>query len=154
MAEDGESPVSRKASYDRKSDSDERFDLKHPSAVKHLAPIFRLHFSYFFPFWEFDLQSPNPHSKPAYLLNLMCALATRYSDLYRQDADDIASPAGTVTKARYAMETWSSKAKDQVNRQLAVANVDLVEALLMISWYEFGADRDGVSPLVAPRGLL
>jgi hypothetical protein len=32
-----------------------------------------------------------------------------------------------------------------VNRQLAVANLDLVEALLMISWYEFSADRDGVS---------
>jgi hypothetical protein len=34
-----------------------------------------------------------------------------------------------------------------VNRQLAVANLDLVEALLMISWYEFSADRDGVSPI-------
>lgn len=32
-----------------------------------------------------------------------------------------------------------------MNRQLAVANLDLVEALLMISWYEFSADRDGVS---------
>jgi hypothetical protein len=44
-----------------------------------------------------------------------------------------------------AADVWSSTAKEQVNRQLAVANLDLVEALLMISWYEFSADRDGVS---------
>lgn len=47
------------------------------------------------------------------------------------------------------METWASKAKEQVGKQLAVANLDLVEALLMISWYEFGSDRDGVSVMFA-----
>ena len=44
-----------------------------------------------------------------------------------------------------APDIWSSQAKEQVNKQLAVSNLDLVEALLLISWYEFGADRDGVS---------
>ena len=75
----------------------------------------------------------------------MCALAARYSHIYNQKRDNATPAAEELTDARSAMETWSSKAKEQVNRQLAVANLDLVEALLMISWYEFGADRDGVS---------
>ena len=146
MDADGEFPVSMHyTTCVDVVDSDRKFYIKHPSAVDYLAPIFSLHFSYFFPSWNTNLRSHDRPKKPAYLLNLMCALAARYSHIYNQKREDGTPAAEELTDAQSAMETWSSKAKEQVNRQLAVPNLDLVEALLMISWYEFGADRDGVS---------
>lgn len=47
-------------------------------------------------------------------------------------------------------EIWASKAKGQVPRNLAVASIDMVQTLLLISWYEFSQDRDGVRCL---RGI-
>jgi hypothetical protein len=37
------------------------------------------------------------------------------------------------------------KSKEQVSQHLAVSNDAMVQTLLMISWYEFGQDRDSVS---------
>lgn len=114
---------------------------EYPSAeaVNHLLPLFQLHFSYFFP-----LQPPSVevyNSSPAHLVNIICALAARYSPKY-----SVSRPGGGATEdSSTAAHTWASKAKEQVSQRLAISDGDMVQTLLMISWYEFGQDRDSVS---------
>jgi hypothetical protein len=117
-------------------------------AVNHLLPLFQLHFSYFFP-----LQPPALHaytSYPPHLVNIICALAARYSPIYSPTRR-----AGglTMDEMNTASHTWASKAKEQVSQRLAISDGDMVQTLLMISWYEFGQDRDSVSRLVFVWGL-
>lgn len=50
-----------------------------------------------------------------------------------------------VDESNTASHTWASKAKEQVSQRLAISDGDMVQTLLMISWYEFGQDRDSVS---------
>ena len=64
-------------------------------------------------------------------------MSARYSTFHRPVSDD--SPA-----AASAAHTWSTKAKQQVSLQLAVPSLDTVETLLILSWVEFGQDRDSV----------
>ncbi|KAG7527766.1 hypothetical protein FFLO_06608 [Filobasidium floriforme] len=111
----------------------------HPTAIDHLCPIFRSGFLYFFPLCQSLDENSGLDRQPSYIQNIVCALAARFSPTY--------SPSTPADRGPFASaaDVWSSTAKEQVNRQLAVANLDLVEALLMISWYEFSADRDGVS---------
>ncbi|OXH32873.1 hypothetical protein J008_03143 [Cryptococcus neoformans] len=109
------------------------------NALKQLLPIFKLHFSYFFPFIDLsvDDQGLLLSRPPSHLLNIVCALATRHSHVYGMQSllggADIGSPR----------EIWASKAKGQVPRNLAVASIEMVQTLLLISWYEFSQDRDG-----------
>ncbi|KAH8083490.1 hypothetical protein HD553DRAFT_342712 [Filobasidium floriforme] len=109
----------------------------HPTAIDHLCPIFRSGFLYFFPLCQSLDENSGLDRQPSYIQNIACALAARFTPTY--------SPSTTADRGPFASaaDVWSSTAKEQVNRQLAVANLDLVEALLMISWYEFSADRDG-----------
>jgi hypothetical protein len=117
--------------------------IKHISAVQHLLPIFHRHFGYFFP----SLALPpvaTPYqigSSPSFLINAICALAARYSPIYSDETylenlgQGIKSPA----------DSWMARAKADVGHRLAMATLELVETLLIISWFEFGADRDSVS---------
>jgi hypothetical protein len=96
---------------------------------------------------------------PPFLLNIVCALAAPYSPLYG-NADMIRGPVGQPGPSSSAAilnnqnrrggmqlsDAWAANAKEQVSRRLALASVEMLEALLLISWYEFGSDRDGVSP--------
>lgn len=119
---------------------------EYPSAeaVNHLLPLFQLHFSYFFP-----LQPPPLHmyhSSPPHLINIICALAARYSPIYsasRRTGRSVLDESGA------ASHTWASKAKEQVSQRLAISDGDMVQTLLMISWYEFGQDRDSVSYMMS-----
>jgi hypothetical protein len=109
-------------------------------AVNHLLPLFQLHFSYFFP-----LQPPPIHqytSYPPHLINIICALAARYSPIY---SGSRRTGVQGVDESNTASHTWASKAKEQVSQRLAISDGDMVQTLLMISWYEFGQDRDSVS---------
>lgn len=51
------------------------------------------------------------------------------------------------------MDIWATKGKEQAGKQLAVSSPDLVTTLLLISWFEFGADRDGVSLMISKYGM-
>lgn len=75
---------------------------------------------------------------PPHLLNIVCALAARYSQVYGMQPILGSADAGSPR------EIWASKAKGQVARNLAVASIEMVQTLLLISWYEFSQDRDGV----------
>ncbi|XAO26717.1 hypothetical protein I312_105557 [Cryptococcus bacillisporus CA1280] len=108
-------------------------------ALKELLPVFRLHFGYFFPFLDLSIDDQGflASCPPPHLLNIVCALAARYSQVYGMQpilgCADTGSPR----------EIWASKAKGQVARNLAVASIEMVQTLLLISWYEFSQDRDG-----------
>jgi hypothetical protein len=111
-----------------------------PEAVNHLLPLFQLHFSYFFP-----LQPPpiNQYTSfPPHLINIICALAARYSPIYSGSRH---TGVQATDESNTASHTWASKAKEQVSQRLAISDGDMVQTLLMISWYEFGQDRDSVS---------
>lgn len=124
-------------------------DFPSLKAVTHLLPIFRLHFSYFFPLLPPDVESYK--TSPAHLINIICALAARYSAIYA-----VLPPSNGLApeESNLASHAWALKAKEQVSQHLAVSNDDMVQTLLLISWYEFGQDRDSVSSLGRNRGLL
>ncbi|KJE00782.1 hypothetical protein I311_05579 [Cryptococcus gattii NT-10] len=109
-------------------------------ALKELLPIFRLHFGYFFPFLDLSMDDQGflASCPPPHLLNIVCALAARYSQVYGMQPILGSADAGSPR------EIWASKAKGQVARNLAVASIEMVQTLLLISWYEFSQDRDGV----------
>lgn len=127
-------------------------DGEYPSveAVNHLLPLFHLHFSYFFPLLPPSVDSYK--SSPAHLINAICALAARYSPLY---SGSKRSNGLALDESDNASHSWAMKAKEQVSQQLAISNDDMVQTLLMISWYEFGQDRDSVSrPKIRYRPTL
>lgn len=47
--------------------------------------------------------------------------------------------------AAYSGDVFAQKAKSQALKVLAVSDLDVCAALLMLSWNEFGCDRDAVS---------
>ena len=122
------------------------------AARSHLVPIFQLHFGYFFPFLHTEallaLDSNTP-TLPAYVINTVCALAARYSPIF----GNLKSETSVSQADGRAKDLWASKAKEQVHKDLAVASIGMVQALLLISWYEFGEDRDTVSNNVLDYGL-
>jgi hypothetical protein len=65
----------------------------------------------------------------------MCALAARFSPVFGNN--------GSIEIA--AASAWATKSKSQISQTLGFATADTILTLLMISWYEFGQDRDGVS---------
>jgi hypothetical protein len=71
-------------------------------------------------------------SVPAVLLNSMCALASRFSNDPRIRRDPV----------YLCGELFGNKAKQIIVVLLAVPSYDLVASLLMLSWYEFGCNRD------------
>ncbi|KAK4689331.1 hypothetical protein P7C73_g782, partial [Tremellales sp. Uapishka_1] len=110
--------------------------------MQRLLPIFKLHYGYFFPFVQLSIidQHLHPVDTPPYLVNIACALAARYSTLYG------GQPNGAVETESAPLATrLANKAKEQATKKLAVASWEMVTTLLLISWYEFGQDRDGVS---------
>lgn len=112
------------------------------AAQQHLLPLFAYHFGYFFPF--LDLKPEKPGSiTPDYLLNIACALAARFSPLYNE----------TSGQSHHA-EQWANEAKKRVSKMIAVTSPDMVKALLLISWYEFGEDRDAVSDMTVDGKLI
>lgn len=115
-------------------------DYPSVEAVKHLLPLFHLHFSYFFPLLPPPVESYT--DSPAHLINIICALAARYSPTY---AGSTRSNGLALEESDNAAHTWASKAKEQVSQHLAISDDSMVQTLLMISWYEFGQDRDSVS---------
>lgn len=122
-------------------------DYPSMNAVTHLLPIFHLHFSYFFPLLQPTVATHR--SSPAHLINAMCALAARFSPTYAGSK----RPSGLMLEESDApSHTWAIKAKEQVSQNLAVSNDATVQTLLLISWYEFGQDRDTVSNIVGING--
>lgn len=102
--------------------------------LEHLLPVFFDHFGSQFPFYQ-KLRFMEPvrsKSVPAVLLNSMCALASRYSYHPNIRRDPI----------YMCGEMFGDKAKQLLVVLLAVPSYDLVASLLMISWYEFGCNRD------------
>ncbi|WVF71755.1 hypothetical protein IAT40_006563 [Kwoniella sp. CBS 6097] len=135
---------------------DEEEEYPHVEALKHLIPIFIQHFGYFFPFLRFlptDLD-PDGRDKPSYLLNIACAVAARYSPVYgrKSTETDITSGLPLIPTAT-ASHVWASKAKEQVSGNLGYSSAHMVETLLLISWYEFGQDRDGGLWMYSGMGL-
>jgi hypothetical protein len=100
----------------------------------HLLPIFFDFFGSHFPFYQKDrfMELARQKSVPAVLLNSMCALASRFSNHPRIRRDPV----------YLCGELFGNKAKQIVIALLAVPSYDLVASLLMLSWYEFGCNRD------------
>jgi hypothetical protein len=85
---------------------------------------------------------------PDHLLNMICAIASRFSPVYSQArAGNEAGRSMTTTTGTELgnAHDWASRAKDQVTKQLDIASEELVQTMVLIGWYEFGQDRDGVS---------
>lgn len=115
------------------------------SAMQHLLPLFHMHFRYCFSF--IDVSAETHRNQAPQLLNIMCALAARYSPFYGKSTTE---PQGTYTESG-AAHVWASKAKEQVMHGLAISTMETVETMLLLSWYEFGQDRDTVSCPLARR---
>ncbi|WWC70480.1 uncharacterized protein I206_104431 [Kwoniella pini CBS 10737] len=134
---------------------DQNDEYPHLDALQSLLPVFNLHFNYFFPFLRFNTEDiPSiVSSKPSYLLNIICAISARFSPFYSSH-----SPSDTETMRLHnvkspAARVWATKAKEQVSRTLSFSTVEIVETLLLISWYEFGQDRDGGLWMYSGMGL-
>ncbi|ORX35625.1 hypothetical protein BD324DRAFT_630881 [Kockovaella imperatae] len=110
----------------------------HPSneAMNHLIPLFISHFNYFFSFINLraDIDDPSRYSLSPALTNIVCALAARFSPMFENNADNA---------LREGSRAWAEKAKSLVSRDLAISTTDLMDSLILLSWYEFGGDRDG-----------
>lgn len=102
--------------------------------LDHLLDIFFAYYGSHFPFYERDkfLASVENKSVPAVLLNSMCALAARFSTHSHVHRNPI----------YLCGEMFGDRAKQLVIVLLAVPSYDLVASLLMLSWYEFGCNRD------------
>lgn len=102
--------------------------------LQHLLEIFFDYFSCHFPFYQRDsfLEHVRAKSVPAVLLNSMCALASRFSQHPRIRGEPI----------YLCGEVFGDKAKQVIFALLAVPSYDLVASLLILSWYEFGCNRD------------
>lgn len=100
----------------------------------HLLPIFFDFFGSHFPFYQKDrfMELVRQKSVPAVLLNSMCALASRFSNHPRIRRNPI----------YLCGELFGNKAKQIIVVLLAVPSYDIVASLLMLSWYEFGCNRD------------
>ncbi|WVQ99144.1 hypothetical protein IAU59_006276 [Kwoniella sp. CBS 9459] len=135
---------------------DEEEEYPHIEALRHLIPLFIQHFSYFFPFLRFSPSDfePAQRDKPPYLLNIACALAARYSATYGRRSLETDNPSGVPSiPTAAASHVWASKAKEQVSGNLGYSSAHMVETLLLISWYEFGQDRDGGLWMYSGMGL-
>jgi hypothetical protein len=130
--------------------------------MTHLIPLFHEHFAYAFPSITLllSITGDNYAKRPAHLINAICAVVARYSPRYApQTRAQTTSPAVATSKipgsrhvegegegeSASAAHTWATCAKQQVSLQLAVPSLEMVETLLLLSWYEFGQDRDSVS---------
>lgn len=88
------------------------------------------------------------------LLNAICAISARYSPNHAHEAfganEGGLSGALWYTNqasraAAYSGDIFAQKAKSQALKVLAVSDLDVCAALLILSWNEFGCDRDAVS---------
>jgi hypothetical protein len=102
--------------------------------LEHLLMIFFDYFGSHFPFYQKDrfMDSVRSKSVPAVLLNSMCALASRFSH----------HPHIRREPIYLCGEIFGDKAKQLIVVLLAVPSYDLVASLLMLSWCEFGCNRD------------
>ena len=130
---DATSPASNVSSASLIFDDEDPM-LPNSEILGHLLDIFFAYFGSHFPFYQKDkfLLSVQSKSVPAVLLNSMCALAARFSRHPRIHRDPI----------YLCGETFGDKAKQLLIILLAVPSYDVVASLLMLSWYEFGCNRD------------
>ncbi|RDW89681.1 hypothetical protein BP6252_01713 [Coleophoma cylindrospora] len=105
-----------------------------PDILEHLLNVFFDYFGCHFPFYSKDRFMDQARSKsvPAVLLNTMCALASRFSN----------HPDVRRNPIYLCGEPFGDKAKQLIFVLLSVPSYDLVASLLMLSWYEFGCNRD------------
>jgi hypothetical protein len=131
--------------------------LQNIDHLTHLVPIFYSHFGYLFSYLRLPVEPVTLLTLSNYhapLLNIVCALAARYSPRYGVTVVRGDSPAGNTWEDLSCQ--WATKAKEQAGMELAISSDEMVQTLLLISWYEFGGDRDGVSCLdmYAIRSLM
>lgn len=102
--------------------------------LEHLLAIFFAYYGSHFPFYERNkfLISVRSENVPAVLLNSMCALAARFST----------HPQVHRNPIYLSGEMFGDRAKQLVIVLLSVPSYDLVASLLMLSWYEYGCNRD------------
>ncbi|WVW83580.1 hypothetical protein I302_105601 [Kwoniella bestiolae CBS 10118] len=134
-------------------DHDEQYP--NSEALQHLLPIFNLHYNYFFPFLRLpsDDISLLTTNKPPYLLNIMCALAARFSPIYGSRSASSQVDVASMSVNKSASHIWASKAKEQISKNISFSTVEMVETLVLISWYEFGQDRDAGLWMYSGMGL-
>ncbi|WWC93859.1 hypothetical protein V866_000695 [Kwoniella sp. B9012] len=127
----------------------------HTKALQHLIPIFNLHYTYFFPFLRVSTNDiPNLiANKPPYLLNIICAISARFSPLYGSRPLSAEAIDRSTSTHNTASHMWSSKAKEQISKNISFSTVEMVETLILISWYEFGQDRDAGLWMYSGMGL-
>jgi hypothetical protein len=127
------------------------------ATLQELLPIFEQRFGYFFCFISIPrLQDKiaNEEASPI-LLNAICAVSARYSKSYASQTPAEPEMESYPTSARnqhhtnrataYSGDVFAQKAKTQALKVLSVSDLDVCSALLILSWNEFGCDRDTVS---------
>lgn len=92
------------------------------------------------------------------LLNAICAISARYSRNYAlQTPPDPETQTSIPSRAQhhtarataYSGDVFAQKAKSQALKVLAVSDLDVCAALMILSWNEFGCDRDTVSSFLS-----
>lgn len=129
------------------------------ATLQELLPIFEQRFGYFFCFISVPrLQEKiaNEEASPI-LLNAICAISARYSKNYASQTPNNSDGQSYSATSRgqhqdkrttaYSGDIFAQKAKTQALKVLSVSDPDHCAALMILSWNEFGCDRDTVSKL-------
>ncbi|KAI5454799.1 hypothetical protein NCC49_003682 [Naganishia albida] len=124
------------------------------ATLQELLPIFEQRFGYFFCFISVPrLQEKiaNEEASPI-LLNAICAISARYSKNYASQTPNNSDGQSYSATSRgqhqdnrttaYSGDIFAQKAKTQALKVLSVSDPDHCAALMILSWNEFGCDRD------------
>ncbi|KAG8969247.1 hypothetical protein FRC03_003772 [Tulasnella sp. 419] len=109
---------------------------RYPSSVHlpHLAGLFFDHMSCHFPFLDRAevMRAVEDETLPAVLANVLAALACRFSD----------RPELLKGKRQIAGEAYADMAKLLIVHMLSWPSLEVLQALILLSWAEFGGGRD------------
>ncbi|KAJ9093838.1 hypothetical protein QFC21_006209 [Naganishia friedmannii] len=148
-------PLPLEPSTNRQDYFDATGEVPNAAALQELLPIFEQRFGYFFCFISVArLQEKirNEEASPI-LLNAICAISARYSRDYASQTpgDNPEMQTSSTSWSRqhntgrataYSGDVFAQKAKSQALKVLAVSDLDVCAALMILSWNEFGCDRD------------
>ncbi|EJT96846.1 hypothetical protein DACRYDRAFT_112461 [Dacryopinax primogenitus] len=116
--------------------------MPHPDHLPHLAELFFDYLGCHFPFLDREevMRDIKEKKITATLANCIAALGIRFTDrqvlLFQTDVE------GLPTRRARAAEKYCMRAKEIITPYLSLPSVEIVQALVLIAWAEFGCGRD------------
>ncbi|KZP01230.1 hypothetical protein CALVIDRAFT_552314 [Calocera viscosa TUFC12733] len=116
--------------------------MPHPDHLPHLAELFFDYLGCHFPFLDREevMRDIRERKITATLANCIAALGIRFTDrqvlLFQTDVE------GLPTRRARAAEKYCMRAKEIITPYLSLPSVEIVQALVLIAWAEFGCGRD------------